>query len=533
MGYHGDMNPRIAAIDVGTNSIRLIVAELDEHGGYRLLDDEKELARLGAGMSRTGRMADDAIARAATAIQRMVGIAEGYNVDRLVVIGTCAVREAENGRAFVDLVREQAGVDLEVISSEQEARYAHRSVVHAFDIRDIRWAVADIGGGSTELVTCSGPVIEQIHPTPLGAVRLTEAFPGDDIASFDRLREFIRNVLDDLVPKPEGPLQLLIGTGGTFTSMASMMMQRTTEVGSGEAFADQSVRGYEMHHSDVHHMLLRLRNLTVRERRRLPGLNPDRAEIIVAGVAIVDAIMARLKINTLRVHDRGIRDGVLLSVIDEMRPGPRPRSGAEPLDRLRAVRRFAESCRYERAHSEHVAKLALGLFDQLAAITDDPGRSWSSPQHRELLEAAAVLHDVGYAINYAKHHKHSYHMIMHSELPGFTHRERAVIANVARYHRRARPKKKHGNFARLDPADQMAVRRLAGVLRVADGLDRTHTQDIVDLRLRPKGKTTLGLEVCTKSRPDVNLWGAARKRKLFQKAFRRRLEISDGGGPAV
>jgi len=526
-GRATDGTRRLAALDVGTNSIRLIVAEARPDGSYRLLDDEKEVTRLGEGFASTGELSLKAMQSSAMSIARMKAIAHGYGVDAMRVVGTCAVREATNQKAFLKLVKQHAGIDLEVISAEEEGRLAHVSVNQAFDIRHIKAGVVDIGGGSTEVVLSSGGVIEQIGTLPLGAVRLTEMFEkakGDDERRFKLMREHIRKTIKAHLPKPAFVPQTLIGTGGTFTTLAAIAMLRGQSSTNEEA---SSVRGYELQRSTLKHLLNQLRSLSPRERRAVPGLSLERAEIIVAGMAIVDGVMRRLKANTIRVHDRGIRDGLILGMIRQFFPHT-GKVAAQPPNRLRTARQFAESCHYEKAHSEHVAALAVSVFDQLARRS--AGASWSKPVNRELLEAAGVLHDIGYYINYAKHHKHSYHLIVHGELPGFTHREVEIIANIARYHRRSIPKASHSNFATLGSDDQQLVRRLSAILRIVDGLDRAHAQQVKSVTLRIRDGAAV-FRVDAVREPAVDLWGAERKAELFAKSFglKPRFEWAKGG----
>jgi len=514
-GRAPDGTRRLAALDVGTNSIRLIVAEARPDGSYRLLDDEKEVTRLGKGLASTGDLASKAMQNSAMAIARMKAIAQGYGVDVIRVVGTCAVREARNQKEFLKLVKQHAGIDMEVISAEDEGRLAHLSVHHAFDIRQIKAGVVDIGGGSTEVVLSSGGVIEQIGTLPLGAVRLTEMFEnakGDEEHRFESMREHIKKIIKSHLPKPAFVPQTLIGTGGTFTTLAAIAMLRGQSSTNEEA---ASVRGYELQRSTLKHLLDQLRSLSPRERRGVPGLSLERAEIIVAGMAIVDGVMRRLKSNTIRVHDRGIRDGLILGLIRQFFPQT-GKVAALPPNRMRSVRQFAESCQYEKAHSEHVAALAVSVFDQLARRR--PESPWCKQANRELLEAAGVLHDVGYYINYAKHHKHSYHLIVHSDLPGFTHREIEIIANVARYHRRSAPKASHANFNKLSDSDQELIRRLSGILRIVDGLDRAHSQKVKTVTIRMRDNVAV-FRVEAVREPAVDLWGAERKAGLFAKAF--------------
>lgn len=507
---------RLAALDVGSNSIRLIVTEARPDGTYRLIDDEKEVGRLGRGMAESGRLSPKSMESAALAIARMKGIAEGYGVQRLKAVATAAVREAANREDFLRFVRQRAGIDLEVITADQEARLAYLSVTHAFDLRRMAAAVVDIGGGSTEIVLSSGGVVEQVYTLPLGAVRLTEQFEGvADGAEkpFDDMCDHLRRTVKQLVGKPPFAPQLVVGTGGTFTTLAALAMHRAGESENGDEGG--SVRGYELQRSVVNHLLNWLRSMSPKARSRVPGMSPERSEIIVAGVAIIDAVMQRLKVNTLRVHDRGIRDGLILSMISEIYPQASS-AAAKPLDRMEAVRVFAERCNYEKAHSDHVARLAVQAFDQIASQIGLA--AVGGAEARELIEAAGILHDVGYYINYAKHHKHSYHLIVHSDLPGFTHREIEVIASVARYHRRAGPKDKHSNFSKLSAADQNLVTKLSAILRIVDGLDRAHAQIVKSVRVELK-KGTAWFVVDSDSEPMVDTWGAARKSALFLKAF--------------
>lgn len=517
---HAEMDRhRFAVIDVGSNSIRLIVAEMSRAGGYRIIDDEKVVARLAQGLTESGRLAPEAMERAADAIVRMKAIAEGYDVERLRAVATSAVREAENQDEMVELIRTRSDLELEVISGDDEARFAFQSVAGAFDLRDMNAGVVDIGGGSTEIVLAPAGVIEHTVSLPLGAVRLTERFgthePRDD--AYRAMRKFIRQSLKAALPKPEIPPQALFGSGGTFTAIARMLMLRASPDMQKDLFTI-SVRGHEVQRDEVKHLLRWLRGMTSEERAAVPGLSADRADIIVAGLTIADAVMKRLGVNRLRVNDRGIRDGLLLTLISEFSDESTD-STRRPLARTETARRFAEACRFEEMHCEQVARLALRIYDQIGgASAGDATDGWLSGEARELLEAAALLHDIGYLINYAKHHKHSYHLIMHSDLPGFSSRQLRIVANVARYHRRAEPRDKHAGFAVLSAEDREIVRRLSAILRIADGLDRTHTQSVDDVRAASVGDVAV-FHVQAPKEPTVNLWGARRKSGLFESAF--------------
>lgn len=506
-----DLTQRLAAIDIGTNSIRLIIAEALREGNYRILDEERDNVRLGRRLTETGKLDPEAVEQSLAALRRMKQIATGFQVREIRAIATCAVREAEDGAEFCRQAKE-LGVDVEVISPEREAQLAFLSVTRAFNLEGKNVAVADIGGGSTEIILASGNVIETIYGTSLGAVRLAERFPlaqqGANGEAFERFVRRLDRLLRKQTRKPAFLPHLLIGSGGTFTSLAEMVMAAKRQIGL-------PPRGYEISHADVRHLLERLRKMPAKLRRNVPGLSPDRADIIVAGLAIVDALMRRFRVNLLQVHDRGVRDGLLLTMIDEALG----RDGESPRNREAAIDRFAANCDVDLEHGKQVARLSGEILEQLSS------QFAFDPEDRQLLETAARLQDVGYLINYDQHHKHSYHLILNARLPGFRPRDLELIANVARYHRGARPKRKHRNFRQLTAADQDRVRKLAAILRVAGGLDRSHTQQVRSVRLTP-GDRGLDLAVQAPELPEADLWGARRRARFFEKVFHTSLEIS-------
>ena len=373
----------------------------------------------------------------------------------------------------------------------------------AFDLAHKHVAVVDIGGGSTEIVLAFGNFVEAVYTTQLGAVRLSENYP--DTASnegFSELLSFIDRHLRKHTKNPVFVPHTLFGSGGTFTSLAAMVMASKGQDGL-------PVRGYQVTRAEVRHLLDRLRKISLKDRTDVAGLSPDRADIIVAGLAIVDRVMDRFEVNTVQVHSRGVRDGLLLTMIDRSL-GTTPEM---PHDRDAALERLAASCGCEMAHSRHVARLAGSIYEQLVAAYG------LNSADRGLLDAAAKLQDVGYLINYDQHHKHSYHLILNSQLEGFQPNELELIANVARYHRGADPKRKHANFRQLSDDDQQRVRRMAAILRVAGGLDRSNTQQVTAVTVDLDRKEDVTLRVAARHFPEVDIWGARKRSKLFEKTF--------------
>jgi len=499
---------RLGAIDIGSNSVRLLVAEALRGSNYRILDEEREPTRLGRSVSSKGLLDDESMERTITALRTFKQIAAGYQVTSLRTIATCAVRESRNGPEFCRRVREQVGLDVEVISGDREARLAFASVQHAFDLSSKNVIVADIGGGSTELVFSTGNLIESIFSTPLGAVRLTEQFGiGDGVEEADfarglvRLEEEVTSCLKKRTTRPLFAPHFLVGCGGTFTTLAELMMAAKRET-------DVPVAGYRVSQAEVYHLLDRLSKMPLRGRRAIPGMMPDRADIIVAGLTIVDALLKRFRVNSVVVHTRGVRDGLVREMIEESLGT----SGDEPAQREAAIERLAAACSGELEHGRTVAALAGKMYEQLAAALG------LAAGDRLLLECAARLQDVGYVINYDQHHKHSYHLIRNARLPGIRANDLEIIANVARYHRGAHPKRKHENLSRLSSDDQQRVQRMAAILRLAGGLDRSRTQAVRDVAASVADGRAV-IEAVADEEPQVDLWGAERRTDLFEKVF--------------
>jgi exopolyphosphatase/guanosine-5'-triphosphate,3'-diphosphate pyrophosphatase len=502
---NGD-RPRLAAIDVGTNSIRLVVAEVVPDGTYRVLDEELAMTRLGRGLYRTGRIGRGPMERTLEALTKMRAIADGFGVQELRVVATSAVREASNGQLFRREASRRCRVRIEVIPPEEEARLAFKSVMRHFTLEERSIAVVDIGGGSVEVVLAADGVVNQVHSLPLGAVRLTERYIKSDPLRpkhWKKLRRAIDKTIKQTMGRPPFAAEVMVGSGGTFTNLGEMVQcereGRVTQVGN-----------YAMSRADLARVLDRLLETPLGARRGLCGLNPKRADIIVAGAAAIQRLAKRLGTQRILVNDRGVRDGLLVSMVEEL--GAAGAAGAPVQDRMEWVREFARKCRSNERHCEHVASLTVQIFEQLREPYELPSSG------RDILQAAALLHDVGYLINHAKHHKHAYHLIMHGDLRGFSPGEVELIANVARYHRRAFPKRWHENLHHLDRADRLLIRNLSGILRVADGLDRTHGQIVRGVECEV-GDGAVTMVVDATRSPAVELADAERKSALFESAF--------------
>jgi len=496
---------RIAAIDIGTNSIRCIIAEASDDGKFKIMDDEKATVRLGERLAMTGMISDDASSRAIEAIRRFRKLINGLNVEAVEAVATSAVRTATNGSELVALLSEELGHDIKVITGEEEAELTATSALSNFDMYGKRSVMVDIGGGSVEIVTAFGNHVEEFYSLDLGAVVMTDRFLQSDPIEESELRKLQRHIRGSLKRAFTGKrisVDSLIGSGGTLTALGCMAMQMRKD-------NYVSIHGSEVFRAEVVHLLAMLIHKDLKGRRTVPGLNQDRADIIVAGMVLIDELMRFFDANRVLVNERGIREGLLIKAMKRL--GFKAGNNDPPTWRD-SINDFALSCHVDQQHATHVAGMALSIFDALALPF-----GLKKPE-RKLLEAAAILHDCGYFISYGSHHKHSYHLIRHAELFGFTPRERELIAQIARYHRKSLPKRKHDTFLSLKEKDQVIVARLGGILRLADGLDRRRSALIKDVSCQ-FGGTTITLQLTATEDVSVEIFGANAKKDLFEKAF--------------
>jgi exopolyphosphatase/guanosine-5'-triphosphate,3'-diphosphate pyrophosphatase len=500
----------LQAIDIGTNSVRSIVVEVPVGGAHRIIDDEKEMTRLGQGLDATGHLNPEAVERTVTALKAMMDIGRNLGVTEVRAIATEAVRRASNGAELVTRLHDEAGLDVEIISAEEEGRLVWLSAA-SLSVDMPASVIVDIGGGSVEVVQAIGEEPVSIVSMPIGARILTERYLTEDPpsdGSFKRLKRAVRKTLHERVRPLQPGLPTVIGSGGAITTMASLIAGLR-----GRRY--ETLQGVQIERPEIMQLLGVLSHATPQQRLAMPGMPQERIDIILAGTLVLAEMLKLLGASSVLVNARGIREGIVLDTLAS--------DGAidSAPDYMHSVRDVGTRYRYDRQHAEHVTKLALSIFDQLA-----------EPLHlnvaeRRLLESAAMLHDIGYYIAYDRHHRHSYHLIMHSGLPGFTRREIQMIAATARYHTKALPKRSHESWAAIESADRATVRKLAAILRIADGLDRGRGARVESVTVHDDGKVThLRLE----SSVDLHaeLYGVGKKKDLFEETFGRSVEVVVG-----
>jgi exopolyphosphatase/guanosine-5'-triphosphate,3'-diphosphate pyrophosphatase len=485
----------LAAVDVGTNSLHLVVARTTEGDRFEVIAREKEVVRLGSGSGSADmkELAPDAIDRAVGALDRFRRIAESHGAP-LRAVATSAVREAENRKDLLRRAHEEAGVEIEVVSGVEEARLIHLGILQALEVFDRRLLLCDIGGGSTELLIGEqGDTLASVS-LKLGAVRLTDRFfPAEGLhpSAVESCRRHVRELLSTFEGAVERfGFEVAIGSSGTIEQV--LRLARGLE---GEEPL-RTLNGAVLRRKQVTAVVEALaRARADGTTSDLPDLDPKRADIVLAGALILEGVVRRLGIRDLVVSEYALREGVFLDTIARRRGGSLPhlRDVAR-----RSVLDLVRACDEDPAHSEHVARLALELWDATAE------RHRLGPDARALLEAGALLANVGLTISHAKHHKHSYYVIRNSDrLVGFTDPEIEVVAQIARYHRKSGPKPTHPEWALLEPDEQRIVEVAAGVLRVAIGLDRSHHRAVAGVQVRDRGDV---LEVGLRpAGPDADL----------------------------
>jgi exopolyphosphatase/guanosine-5'-triphosphate,3'-diphosphate pyrophosphatase len=503
---------RIAAIDIGSNSIRQIIADVGANGTIRVVDEMKAAPRLGAGAEREGELGELSMRNAIDALSRMAALSKQQGSQYVEVVATSAVRDASNGAQFIKRVRDETGLRIRIINGEDEARLSFRSALAHFELGVGRAVIMDIGGGSLELALSADGLVERLISLPFGAIRMTEEFlvGHEGPKALARLRKRVRRELARQLSARHWGRARIICSGGTFTNLAGMYLARQ------EMQSARTIHGTIVPRVDLEHIIDTLARMSPAERAFFPGLNSVRADIILAGLAVGAEVLSRLEARELVVSAYGIREGLLL---EAARVTPVVADPGESRDR--SVRELAERSHYEESHARHVQMLALQIFDAIGR------RIGCGPDERQLLADAALLHDIGYHINYDKHHKHSYHLIQHADLLGVTPAEQIVVANVARYHRRSAPRRKHPNFLSLDRVLRAKVVRLSAILRVADGFDRGHSGAVGGVKVR---WTKRALRLTAVPNPKalglrLDLWGAARKSELLSRVAEARVEI--------
>jgi len=516
-----DSDRILAAIDIGTNSIHMVIVRIDPVlPAFTIIAKEKDTVRLGEREPSTGDLTPEAMARALATLRRCQDLATSFKAEQIVAVATSAVREARNGREFLRQVHSELGLFVNLISGQEEARRIYLGVLSGMEFNHQPHIIIDIGGGSTELILGDSQQPRTLSSTKVGAVRLTAEFVTTDPISkkeFQDLQNYIQGMLERPVEELQahvkpGEKPRLLGTSGTIETLAAINAREKLGI------VPSPLRGYEISRQELQEIVDHLASLSCAERADIPGLSDRRSEIIIAGALILLEAMRLLKVEHLVIAERALREGVIVDwMLSHGLIENRLRYQSEV--RHRSVLKVAQKYQVNLKYSEQVAQFALCLFDQ----TQGHLHQWGT-QERELLWAGAILHNCGLYVSHSAHHKHSYYLIRHGELLGFTEAEIEVIANLARYHRKSTPKKKHENYSNL-PSKQhrQMVNQLSAILRLAVALDRRQIGAIrqVQCEYFPK-EQKLSLRLVPDVADDdcaLELWNLDYKKDVFEAEY--------------
>jgi exopolyphosphatase / guanosine-5'-triphosphate,3'-diphosphate pyrophosphatase len=514
---------KIAAIDIGSNSIKLAVVEAAGSDSFTVIGREKETIRLGHETLARRRLSAAAVERAIDCVRRFRSIAEARGAEHIVCAATAAVREAANRAAFVREVERETGLRVEVLPGVEEARLVGLAASRGCAAPGSALMNIDIGGGSTEITLMRGGEALRLFSVRLGAVRLTDQFAKADPVRPKALRA-MRDEIQSMLERPGRELrglswQQTTGTSGTILAIGGALRLRQLRDANGRAQgAAAGPSGAGVGLGLLARFNERMAAMRLEERRAVPGISAQRAEIVVAGGQILEGVMRALQVNFLATCDWALREGLIIDRLRGMEADALPPVPDLADPRLLGVHAVGRRFGYEEAHARRITKFAEQIFD---CIAPDFGLT---RHDRTLLSAAALLHDVGYHIAHESHHKHTLYLIRSSELTNFSESERLVIANVARYHVGAPPKQRHPDFAALAGEDQSAVRRLGAILRVADALDRSHDGRVEEISCARDGDK-LKIEMASALPCEREAQAVKQKSDLFTRVFGLKLAV--------
>lgn len=509
---------RIAAIDLGTNSFHAVIVDIYSDGSFRKVDDLKEMVQLAKGGLKS-KLSEGAFKRGIDALRKIKVLCDSQGAERILAYATSAIREAENGGEFIQKSIDDLGIKINAIPGSVEAELIGYAVQHGVKLDQNPVLMVDIGGGSVEFILGNDKEFFYLTSKKIGVSRTADIFkPSDPITKeeIERLEAHYQEELKYVTEALEKhPTEVMIGSSGTMQNIAAMIAARK------KTPTDVTLNEMEYSAEDYFKFYEEFIKLDHNKRLKVSGLDSKRVDFINTGVVLVNLLFRNYGIKKMRISTQALREGIIIRYLKREMMGFTG-AGISSDPRQRSVFELLRKCNWHEAHSTHVTKLALTMFE---ALKEEMGLA---DEDKELLEYAGYLHDIGYYIAHSAHHKHALYIIRNSELKGFRQDEIEVIANVARYHRRSTPKKRHEEYWKLRAPLRAKIRKLAGILRVADGLDRSHFQNVQKLEVESKEKELL-LKIETTDEPYLEIWGAMRKSHLLREVLKKKIVIERVG----
>jgi exopolyphosphatase/guanosine-5'-triphosphate,3'-diphosphate pyrophosphatase len=507
---------RIAAIDLGTNSFHAVLVDIYPDGSFRTVNKLKEMVIL-AEKGLEDRLSREAMDRGLEALNRIKFLCDSHNVENILAYATSAIREAENGGDFIKEVGDQVGIRVRAISGKMEAEMIGLAVRHNIVLGDEMALMADIGGGSVEFIIGNDKEFVYYTSLKLGVARMAAAFvDSDPIEEKDikKLQKHFSNELKEVAKlAKKHKVRTIIGSSGTMENIGEMVANRNSIT------AERSLNELEFKTEAFNDLYEDFIRLDEKQRLKEKGLEEKRVAIINPGMVLLKFLTDKLNIENIRISEGALREGMILDYINNQKEELHLDLLANFHDpRRRSVFELLRKCHWAQAHSTHVSQFAVQLFDEFKEELK------LKDSDRELLEFASLMHDIGYYISYRKHHKHALYLIRYSDLLGFKEDEINIMAHVARYHRKSVPKKKHKLYKKLNKKSRIRIKKLSAILRVADGLDRSHYQNVQNLEI-DNTKEVINLLLTTQSDPELEIWGTLRKGELLEKLTGKKLKV--------
>ena len=507
---------RIAAIDIGTNSIHVVIAQAHGQKGFEVLDREREVVQVGRGSFVGNRLRADAIARTVDSLARFVELARRQGAERILCTATAAAREAKNGGEFVRAAQRVAGITPRVIPAREEGRLIWLAVTNALELpADEPSLVLDIGGGSLQMVVGTSEKLLKVVSVPLGALRLSEILPLEDPPAPEtlaRLRRIVKKTAKEaLAVVREFKPKRIYGSSGAIHALAHVAQHLE---GGGPI---EHINGHRLGAKSLERTTKAIEAMPLDQRLALPGIDAARAEILVQGAVVLDHVVTEVGGDAILVSDFGVREGL---IADYIARHAQEIERLDPIDdlKLRSVLRLLDKFRGDEVHARHVTGLALSLFDALTAEHGLKDRA------RRLLEYAGILHDVGSTIGHENHTAHSYYIIKNGNLRGLSGEDVEIVALVARYHGKAKPRKRLAAFAALRKKARRTVRWLAAILRIAEALDRSQYQLVQGLRItRAEGSITI--RASAREDASLEVWAARGRSRLLSRLLKTKVRV--------
>jgi exopolyphosphatase/guanosine-5'-triphosphate,3'-diphosphate pyrophosphatase len=507
----------VGFIDIGTHSVRLLLVRLNPNHSYTILSEQKESARLGGGEFFKNRLEHDAIDRTVMVCSKFARMARSFGASRIVTVATAATREANNKRDFLRRLRNEARIDARVVSGKEEARLIYLGVSRGTHLGEHKALFIDVGGGSTELIVGDERDHQHLSSLEVGSIRLSQTFQLDhekpiDPEKYAAVKKYVRaNAVRSIQEIRKLGFDQCIGSSGTIINLAEIASKALPD----SRHHDENVLRYD----DLRNASRLLCSLTLEKRRNVPGINPNRADIILGGAAIIETLMEQLRIDQLTTSSRSLRDGLLIDFITRTQPAT---LASDLSTRQRSILFLGRRCGFDEQHARTVARLTLDLFDSSKKI----GLHRYTDKERELLGCAAMLHDVGTFLTYLDHNTHSYYLIRNADLIGFDQTEIAIIAALARYHTKGMPHKSDPGLTDLDRSQIQMITHLAVLLRIAETLDRSHANLARNANFTRTDRKNVFLQIIGEGDCALEMWGVQKHTAAFKKAFGQKLSIA-------